>query len=66
MTLSEWANKQGMTHPQLAERLGVPVETVRKWLRGERIPRPTSMARISEATGGLVGPADFYQAETAS
>lgn len=45
---------------ELGDRLGVGREAVRKWLRGERIPRPEVMRRIVEVTEGKVGPADFY------
>lgn len=32
---------------------------VRKWVRGERTPRPDAMRRIEQVTGGAVAPADF-------
>jgi transcriptional regulator with XRE-family HTH domain len=44
----------------VASAVGVSPEAVRKWLRGERIPRPAQMRRIVEVTDGAVQPADFY------
>jgi len=36
--------------------------TVYRWLRGERIPEPGYMAKISVLTQGRVTANDFYQA----
>jgi transcriptional regulator with XRE-family HTH domain len=43
-----------------ADRLGVSVQAVHRYLNGERLPRPDVMVRIAEITGGAVKPNDFY------
>lgn len=61
MKLSDFIEQNGLTHEQMAELVGdCSVSGLRKWLRGERVPRPDQMRRISEITNGLVSPNDFY------
>jgi transcriptional regulator with XRE-family HTH domain len=60
MTLSEFMKADSLDAAELAARLKVSPEAVRKWLRGERIPRPAQMAAILEVSGGRVGAASFY------
>ncbi|MGO4449066.1 hypothetical protein AB4Y96_09075 [Phyllobacterium sp. TAF24] len=36
---------------------------VRKWMYGERIPRPDQMRRLAFATNGEVMPNDFFLSE---
>jgi hypothetical protein len=38
---------------------------VRKWARGERVPRPESMRAIQAATNEMVRPADFIDLKPA-
>ena len=59
--LMDWRRKHRMSRRELAEQLGVTVETVRRWEAGLRVPRPATMARIRAVTGGRVGPGDFYE-----
>jgi len=59
MTLTEYMARLDLTQVEMARRLGVSLSGLGKWIRGERIPRPRSMVRIREATGGLVAPEDF-------
>lgn len=61
MKLSDFIEQNGLTHEQMAERVGdCSVSGLRKWLRGERVPRPDQMRKIAEITDGLVSPNDFY------
>lgn len=49
-----------------AAALGVTVEAVRFWEKGDRTPRPDTMRRIMELTGRDVTPMDFLPAEAAA
>jgi transcriptional regulator with XRE-family HTH domain len=60
MTLAQFMTHANLDAAQLAAQVGVGREAVRKWVRGERIPRPKQMRRIARITKGKVGPADFY------
>jgi transcriptional regulator with XRE-family HTH domain len=62
MTLDRYMAAHGLDAAAIAHQIGVSSEAVRKWLRGERIPRPEYMRRIGEITGGQVAPASFYEA----
>lgn len=41
----------GMTQPDLANKLGVAVNTVSRWEKGESIPRPRYIKRMAEIFG---------------
>lgn len=61
MKLLQYLEQTQTTIPDLAEKIGdVTVSGVRKWLNGERVPRPDQMRKIYEVTNGLVSPNDFY------
>ena len=61
MRLSDYTkNPEG--REALAKKLGVTVEAVRLWEKGERIPRPATQRRIMEITDKLVTPMDFMAA----
>jgi transcriptional regulator with XRE-family HTH domain len=64
MTLQQFMTHANLDAAQLAAQVGVGREAVRKWVRGERIPRPNLMRRIVKVTKGKVGPADFYGARS--
>lgn len=66
MQLEAFMKDRQMDAAAVAAAVGVSPEAVRKWLRGERIPRPAQMRRIVQMSGGEVRPADFYaEAEVA-
>lgn len=51
----------GLDDEEMARRVkGVGATGVRKWRKGDRVPRPDQMRRIVEATEGKVTPNDFY------
>lgn len=63
MNLASYLTNSKTTYEAFARKLGVSPFAVGKWVRGERMPRPAIMARISEATGGEVRPNDFFASE---
>lgn len=60
MRLTDYLTKEEITTSEFARRIGVDQMSVGRYRRGERIPRPDIMQKITVATGGRVGPADFY------
>lgn len=44
------------------KKFAITGEAVRLWTKGDRRPRPRAMTAITEVTGGLVQPNDFYEA----
>lgn len=60
MRLNEYINTHDLTRALLAEKLGVSHETVRRYLTGESVPRPRTMKKIYNLTGGKVMANDFY------
>jgi transcriptional regulator with XRE-family HTH domain len=60
MTLSEYMVSEGLSLHELAARIGdVSEGGLRKWLSGERIPRPDQQRRIYKISGGMVQPNDW-------
>lgn len=59
MKLAAYLKDQDITIAMLASRLGVRVQTIYRYLDGERVPRPELMVRISELTWGKVQPNDW-------
>ena len=61
MLLRDFLTAHRLTYENFARVLGVSnARTVQRYASGERIPRPAVMARIREATGGVVTASDFY------
>ncbi|MGL4196658.1 MAG: helix-turn-helix domain-containing protein [Allorhizobium sp.] len=61
MKLGTYIKTEGKTAEDMAQAIGdVSVSGLRKWIAGERVPRPDQMRRIVEVTGGKVLPNDFY------
>lgn len=59
MRLQTYLHEYGLTYEAFASSIGVSAHAVGKWARGSRVPRPGHLRRINQATGGLVGIADF-------
>lgn len=59
MRLSEYLSMRGLTQTAFAAQIGTSVETVSRYLKGTRWPRPLVMGCIVRETKGLVGPDDF-------
>jgi hypothetical protein len=65
MKLSQYLAVTGVTLDQFADNVGdVSISGVRKWLHGQRVPRPEQMRRVAEITGHRVMPNDFVLSET--
>ncbi len=60
MKLAEYMDKKGITETEMARLLGVSQPTVSRYLNGERMPKPRTMAKIVAVTRGRVRPDDFY------
>jgi DNA-binding transcriptional regulator YiaG len=65
MQLKTYLSDKEMSVADFAKSIGHSEAAVKKWLRGERIPRREALAKIREITGGSVLPADFFGAEAA-
>ena len=60
MKLSTYLTQSGFTQADFAKAIGASAFAVGKWTRGERIPRPAALARITLATKGKVTANDFF------
>lgn len=66
MKLAHYLNEMNISHEQFAAEMGgLSISGVRKWLYGERVPRPDQLRKIAELTGGRVEPNDFILSEAA-
>ncbi|MGI9292382.1 MAG: helix-turn-helix domain-containing protein [Pseudomonadales bacterium] len=60
MTLNEWLEQQGKTQAGFAREIKAPRQYVYRWCKGDNYPGEKFMQEISEKTGGLVTPNDWY------
>lgn len=63
MTLKDWMEKNDVDILQASESFGASIFAVKKWLRGERTPRPSMQAKIKRATKGAVTGDDWVPKE---
>lgn len=63
MKLREWMDKTDIDIYEAARAFNVSIYAVRKWLRGERTPRPNLQARIKKVTKGAVTGDDWVPKE---
>lgn len=61
MTLREWMDKTDIDVFEAARAFDVSIYAVKKWLRGERIPRDTTKAKIKKVTKGQVNGDDWVR-----
>lgn len=61
MKLEKYIEDEEISLKQAAEQLGFSYEDVRRYCKGEVIPRPENMKKIVEWSQGKVQPNDFYQ-----
>lgn len=54
MTLREWMDRTNTDMLATAKLFDASIHAVRKWLRGDRTPRPATQAKIKKLTDGLV------------
>ena len=60
MRLADYLTSHDLGFDDFAARIGTTAESVRRYARGTRIPRPAVMAKIVTATKGAVLATDFY------
>lgn len=53
-TLREWMDAKNVDIIKAAETFDVSVHAIKKWLTGERVPRPKTQALIKKLTKGAV------------
>lgn len=62
MTLKEWLTRKNVSISEFQKRIGVnSYSTVRRYVLGERVPRPAIMRKIIAETGGKVTANDFVR-----
>lgn len=66
MTLDAYMTQHCISRAEMASRLGVSVEAVRRWTSGERTPRPMHMAAIKRVTRGAVTADSFVAGRDAA
>jgi transcriptional regulator with XRE-family HTH domain len=59
MRLDEYLASNSVSRADFARQVGVSVESVRRYLNG-RVPEPSVMSKIIEATEGKVSANDFF------
>lgn len=64
MKLSAYLDEHKETYASFGPKVGLSAFGVGKLARGERRPRPATMQRIIDATGGAVTPNDFFDQAT--
>lgn len=47
--LRSWRTRRFLTQKGLAEKIGVPYQTVQRWESGQSFPRPSHLRRLCEA-----------------
>jgi len=66
MHLRAYLTARKISVTTFAESVGVARGTLHQYLRGEQFPRPQTLVRIREATGGAVTANDFVPGDTSS
>ena len=59
MRLEEYLSETGLTRAEFARQIGVKQFSVSRYLNG-RVPEPSVMCKIIEATEGKVSANDFF------
>ena len=60
MRLNEYLSERGLTRAEFARQIGVKHISVTRYLNG-RVPEPSVMCKIIEATEGKVTANDFFR-----
>lgn len=66
MQLRDYIAQGGISAAELASRLGVTREAIRRYATGERMPRRDMIRQIVEITGGQVTADDLASADVAA
>lgn len=64
MRLQPYLDLKQISHEAFGKLIGASEHGVRKWARGERMPRPRAMRKIQEVTAGAVSSSDFLETES--
>jgi predicted transcriptional regulator len=59
MDLATYLKRKKLTRAEFSAQADVRLNTLGRYIRGERYPRKSHMARIIKATKGAVTPNDF-------
>jgi DNA-binding transcriptional regulator YdaS (Cro superfamily) len=59
-----WLREQGKTQAWFANKLGISIATMSRVVRGETVPRTSTVLRIERLTGGQVTASDLLHAKT--
>jgi hypothetical protein len=62
-SLRQWMDKTDIDVFEAARAFGVSIFAVKKWLRGERVPRPKTQTKIKRITKGSVTAEDWLPKE---
>jgi hypothetical protein len=60
MKLADHLKRVGKSPEAFAPEINTTGQSVRRWLAGQSVPRPETMRRIFDVTGGAVTADDFY------
>ena len=63
MTLIDWMRKTDIDVFEAARAFGVSIYAVKKWLNGDRTPRPKMQAKIKKVTKGQITGDDWMPKE---
>jgi transcriptional regulator with XRE-family HTH domain len=66
MDLRCYLDAHAISTAHFAADVGVSVQTIHRYLNGDRMPRREVMERIACVTGGKVQPNDFFTLEDAA
>jgi transcriptional regulator with XRE-family HTH domain len=61
MQLKTYLSENSVSLSEFARLVGASEGGIRKWLTGERVPRPEAVRKIQEVTGGAVTANDFFE-----
>jgi hypothetical protein len=62
-TLRQWMDKTDIDVFEASRAFGVSIYAIKKWLKGERTPRPKMQAKIKKVTKGSVTGDDWCPKE---
>lgn len=61
MQFSEYINQKNIKQEDAAIQLSTTQASICRWIKGENMPRPEQMRKITEWSGGEVTANDFYE-----
>lgn len=61
MRLKQYLDANGISQAAFARMIGTSQVTVSRYIKGQRFPHPTTIAKIFKATKGKVSVRDWYE-----